>query len=107
MSRTPRRLLIEEWRPAAAIGVECMRDRGSASAIAPHTYLHAWWARRPPTTLREAAASGPPETVVQKLEQFTARGDSKFVLCPLCPPDQMLAQLHRLAEEIVPAFHRR
>ena len=28
----PPRLLIEEWLPAAAIGVECMRERGSASA---------------------------------------------------------------------------
>lgn len=34
------RLLIDDWLPAAAIGVECMRERGSASALAPHTYLH-------------------------------------------------------------------
>lgn len=40
------RLLIEDWLPAA-IGVECMRERGSASALAPTTYLHVWWARRP------------------------------------------------------------
>ncbi|MFH1952404.1 MAG: DUF1156 domain-containing protein [Pseudomonadota bacterium] len=48
------RLLIEEWLPAAAIGVECMRERGSASALAPHTYLHVWWARRPLTVSRAA-----------------------------------------------------
>lgn len=48
------RLLIEEWLPAAAIGVECMRERGSASALAPHTYLHVWWARRPLTAARAA-----------------------------------------------------
>jgi putative DNA methylase len=48
------RLLIEEWLPAAAIGVECMRERGSASALAPHTYLHVWWARRPLTASRAA-----------------------------------------------------
>lgn len=52
--RTPPRLLIEEWLPAAAIGVECMRERGSASALAPHTYLHVWWARRPLTVSRAA-----------------------------------------------------
>lgn len=45
------RVLIEEWLPAAAIGVECMRERGSASALAPHTYLHVWWARRPLTAM--------------------------------------------------------
>lgn len=41
------RLLIEEWLPAGAISVECMRERGSASALAPTTFLHVWWARRP------------------------------------------------------------
>lgn len=54
MKRTPPRLLIEDWLPAAAIGVECMRERGSASALAPHTYLHVWWARRPLTVSRAA-----------------------------------------------------
>lgn len=54
MSKLPPRLLIEEWLPAAAIGVECMRERGSASALAPHTYLHVWWARRPLTVSRAA-----------------------------------------------------
>jgi adenine-specific DNA methylase len=48
------RVLIEEWLPAAAIGVECMRERGSASALAPHTYLHVWWARRPLCVSRAA-----------------------------------------------------
>ena len=53
VSKRPR-LLIEEWLPAAAIGVECMRERGSASALAPHTYLHVWWARRPLVASRAA-----------------------------------------------------
>jgi len=48
------RLLIEDWLPAAAIGVECMRERGSASALAPTTYLHVWWARRPLVASRAA-----------------------------------------------------
>jgi putative DNA methylase len=48
------RLLIEDWLPAAAIGVECMRERGSASALAPTTYLHVWWARRPLVAARAA-----------------------------------------------------
>jgi adenine-specific DNA methylase len=54
MSKSRPRLLIEEWLPAAAIGVECMRERGSASALAPHTYLHVWWARRPLCASRAA-----------------------------------------------------
>lgn len=52
--RSKPRVLIEDWLPAAAIGVECMRERGSASALAPHTYLHVWWARRPLTAARAA-----------------------------------------------------
>ena len=48
------KVLIEEWLPAAAIGVECMRERGSASALAPNTFLHVWWARRPLTVSRAA-----------------------------------------------------
>ena len=52
--KKPPRVLIEEWLPAAAIGVECMRERGSASALAPHTFLHVWWARRPLTVARAA-----------------------------------------------------
>ncbi len=52
--KDPPRVLIEEWLPAAAIGVECMRERGSASALAPTTYLHVWWARRPLCVSRAA-----------------------------------------------------
>jgi adenine-specific DNA methylase len=48
------RLLIEEWLPAQAIGVECMRARGSASALEPTTFLHVWWARRPLAVSRAA-----------------------------------------------------
>ena len=48
------RVLIEEWLPAQAIGVECMRERGSSSALGPHTFIHVWWARRPLTASRAA-----------------------------------------------------
>jgi putative DNA methylase len=54
MSIKQPKVLIEEWIPAAAIGVECMRERGSASALAPTTYLHVWWARRPLCASRAA-----------------------------------------------------
>jgi len=47
--RKPPRLLIEEWLPAAAIGVECMREEGSLTAKPPTKYFHVWWARRPLT----------------------------------------------------------
>ncbi|MBI3099180.1 MAG: DUF1156 domain-containing protein [Planctomycetes bacterium] len=53
MSRPPPRLLIEDWLPAAAIGVECMRER-STGQQPPDKRLHVWWARRPLTVSRAA-----------------------------------------------------
>lgn len=47
------RLLIEEWLPAAAIGVECARER-STGQQPPHSRLHVWWARRPLCASRAA-----------------------------------------------------
>lgn len=47
------RLLIEEWLPAAAIGVECIRER-STGQQPPDKRLHVWWARRPLTVSRAA-----------------------------------------------------
>ncbi len=47
------RLLIEDWLPAAAIGVECMRERGTGQNP-PNARLHVWWARRPLTASRDA-----------------------------------------------------
>ena len=47
------RLLIEEWLPAPALGVECMRER-STGQQPPDKRLHVWWARRPLVVSRAA-----------------------------------------------------
>lgn len=47
------RVLIEEWLPAAAIGVECVRERATGLQP-PDKRLHVWWARRPLTASRAA-----------------------------------------------------
>ena len=47
------RVLIEEWLPAAAIGVECIRER-STGQQPPDKRLHIWWARRPLCVSRAA-----------------------------------------------------
>ena len=49
----PPRLLIEDWLPAAAIGVECIRER-STGQQPPDKRLHVWWARRPLAVSRAA-----------------------------------------------------
>ena len=58
-------------------------------------------------TLAQCAAFGPPEAVVEKLEEYVRGGGSKFILRPMVPADQMLDQLARIAEEVVPVFHAR
>ncbi len=47
------RVFIEEWLPAAAIGVECIRERATGQQP-PDKRLHVWWARRPLTASRAA-----------------------------------------------------
>ena len=49
MART--RLLIEDWFPAAAVGVSCSRER-STGQQPPTSRLHVWFARRPLTASR-------------------------------------------------------
>lgn len=58
-------------------------------------------------TLRAAGAFGPAERVAEQIGQYIARGGSKFILRPLCPPEMMLEQIRRLAEEVIPAVHGR
>lgn len=48
------RLLIEDWLPAQAIGVECMREHQFMAPFPPNTRLHVWWARRPLVVSRAA-----------------------------------------------------
>lgn len=51
------RPLIEQWFPAAAVGAESLRERGSAKAYPPINFLHVWWARRPLIASRAAVLS--------------------------------------------------
>lgn len=58
-------------------------------------------------TLETCTAFGPAALLVERLEQYVARGASKFIARPMCPPERMLEQLERLNDEVIPAFHRR
>lgn len=73
------RLLIEEWLPAAAIGVECIRER-STGQQPPDKRLHIWWARRPLTASRAAVLGSLlpadfPREVFERLLGFGRPGD--------------------------------
>ncbi len=58
-------------------------------------------------TLAACTAFGPAEALAERLEQYVAGGWSKFIVRPMGPPERMLEQLERLADEVIPAFHRR
>ncbi len=58
-------------------------------------------------TLAACTAFGPAEALAERLEQYVAGGGSKFIVRPMGPPERMLEQLERLADEVIPAFHRR
>lgn len=58
-------------------------------------------------SLERCAAFGPPEVLAERLDEYARGGGSKFIVRPMCPPDRVLDQLARLADEVIPAFHRR
>jgi probable F420-dependent oxidoreductase len=58
-------------------------------------------------TLTACTAFGPPELLIERLEQYVKGGGSKFIARPMCPPEHMLDQLGRLATDVIPAFHSR
>src|SRR5439155_24733034 len=71
----PPRVLIEEWLPAAAIGVECARESTFRTPFPPNRRLHIWWARRPNVVSRAAVLgsvlpAGFPRDVFERLLGF-------------------------------------
>jgi len=71
--------LIEEWLPAAAIGVECIRER-STGQQPPDKRFHVWWARRPLAASRAAVLASVlpadfPREVFERLLGFGRSGE--------------------------------
>ncbi len=73
------RLLIEDWLPATAIGVECIRER-STGQQPPDKRFHVWWARRPLAASRAAVLASVlpadfPRDVFERLLGFYGSAD--------------------------------
>lgn len=75
------RVLIEEWLPAAAIGVECIRER-STGQQPPDKRLHVWWARRPLVASRAAVLASllPADFPRERFERLLGFGRSSAEL---------------------------
>jgi alkanesulfonate monooxygenase SsuD/methylene tetrahydromethanopterin reductase-like flavin-dependent oxidoreductase (luciferase family) len=57
-----------------------------------------------PADLAPRCAIGAAAECVERLRAFVAAGCSKFVLFPLCPPDELVPQIERYAREIIARF---
>ncbi len=73
------RLLIEQWLPASAIGIECMRENSTGQHPPPNR-LHVWWTRKPLTVARAAVLASLlpadfPKEVFERLLGFEQGAD--------------------------------
>lgn len=57
--------------------------------------------RRPDANVEEYCALGTPEDCTSLIERYIAVGASKFVLRPVCPPEEMFDQLERIGREVI------
>lgn len=60
---------------------------------------------RPDADFASYAALGTSEDVVSTLRDYVAAGVTKFVLRPMCLPEEMEEQLRRAGEDVLPVFH--
>lgn len=74
-------------------------DRGRADAV---RQLAAAAFGQPLEALDARAAIGPAAEVAERLQRFVAAGCTKFVLFPLCPPDELVEQIERYANAVIP-----
>ncbi|MBX3026393.1 LLM class flavin-dependent oxidoreductase [bacterium] len=57
----------------------------------------------PVEAMRARCAVGSAAECVERLRGFIAAGCTKFVLFPLCPPDELVPQIERYAARVLPA----
>ena len=90
-----RRLLIEDWMPARAVGIESLRERQFMAPFPPNVQIHVWWARRPLAISRAAIL----------LSLLPADADRKMVerVLGFKVPLQELLRRRDLMDEGVPA----
>ena len=73
-------------------------DRTQADAI---LQLVAASGQIPPESIAERCAVGPAAACVETLQRFVAAGCTKFVLFPICPPEELVPQIETYASQIL------
>lgn len=78
-------------------------DRGTSAYERVLAYL-ATSRRRSVEDVLARSLIGPAEECVARLQAYVDVGIDKFILRPLCPPDELIGQLALIRERIVPHF---
>ena len=78
-------------------------DSGEEAALLGEPFITR---ARPDAHFTEYSALGTPDQVAQTIERYLEAGASKFVVRPLCPPDQAIEQLELLGRDVLPRFHK-
>ena len=76
-------------------------DRSRAQQVAE---LVAQAFRTPAEAMATRCAIGTPEECVEKIRTYVAAGCTKYVLFPIVPPDELVAQIETYGREIIPRF---
>src|SRR2546428_235395 len=61
--------------------------------------------QRPDVPFTAFSAVGTTEHIAERIHQYVDAGAAKFVVRPLCPGEEAMAQLEMMGQEIVPLFH--
>ena len=61
--------------------------------------------RRKDVDIKEVAAFGPPDILIDLLDNYIDAGATKFTLRSACPPEMTFDQMNLLGKHIVPRYH--
>lgn len=76
-------------------------DRARAQKVAQQ-FFHGF--PLPPESLPARCAIGTAEECIEKIQSYVDVGCTKFVLWPVAPPDELIPQIERYGQEIIPHF---
>jgi len=62
--------------------------------------------QRPDVPFTACSAVGPTAHIAERIQQYVDAGAAKFVVRPLCPSEEAMAQLEMMGQEILPLFHK-
>lgn len=92
---------IDTGEAGVVLLTHATHDQSRAEAIAQLVYANF---QLPPESMAARSAIGTPEECVEKIRAFVDAGCTKFVLFPIVPPEELVAQIELFGKEILPRF---